>query len=142
MSVPSDLRKPAATSGSMAFKATLASLVIVEIFSGVIQVYFTPIYSSLGDKFGVDVGTLSWALTGFTLSTAVCTPLLAKLGDVYGHSRILKIEVAIATDQVDRAIAAIVGAAKTGQIGDGKIFVISLDHAVRIRTGEADAAAL
>ncbi|HEY1152620.1 MAG TPA: P-II family nitrogen regulator [Pseudolabrys sp.] len=54
----------------------------------------------------------------------------------------VKIEVAIATDQVDRAIAAIVGAAKTGQIGDGKIFVISLDHAVRIRTGEADAAAL
>ena len=54
----------------------------------------------------------------------------------------VKIEVAIATDQVDRAIDAIVGAAKTGQIGDGKIFVISLDHAVRIRTGEADAAAL
>src|SRR5450432_4184591 len=37
---------------------------------------------------------------------------------------------------------AITSAAKTGQIGDGKIFVINLDHAVRIRTGEADAAAL
>jgi len=36
----------------------------------------------------------------------------------------------------------ITSAAKTGQIGDGKIFVINLDHAVRIRTGEADAAAL
>ena len=54
----------------------------------------------------------------------------------------VKIEVAIATDQVDRAIAAIVGAAKTGQIGDGKIFVTPLEHAVRIRTGEADADAL
>jgi nitrogen regulatory protein P-II 2 len=54
----------------------------------------------------------------------------------------VKIEVAVAADQVDRVIGAIVGAAKTGQIGDGKIFVVALDHAVRIRTGEADAAAL
>src|SRR5689334_15086122 len=54
----------------------------------------------------------------------------------------IKIEVAIASEQVDKAIDAITTAAKTGQIGDGKIFVINLDHAVRIRTGEADAAAL
>ena len=54
----------------------------------------------------------------------------------------LKIEVAVATDQVKKAISAITGAAKTGQIGDGKIFVWDIDHAVRIRTGETDAAAL
>ena len=54
----------------------------------------------------------------------------------------LKIEVAVASDQVDTVVAAIVGAAKTGQIGDGKIFVMSLDHAVRIRTGETDETAL
>ena len=54
----------------------------------------------------------------------------------------IKIEVAVASDQVDKTIDAITPAAKTGQIGDGKIFVINLDHAVRIRTGEADAAAL
>ena len=54
----------------------------------------------------------------------------------------IKIEVAVATDQVDKTIDAITSAAKTGQIGDGKIFVINLDHAIRIRTGEADAAAL
>ena len=53
-----------------------------------------------------------------------------------------KIEVAVATSQVDKVIAAISGAAKTGQIGDGKIFVFPLDHAVRIRTGETDVAAL
>jgi nitrogen regulatory protein P-II 2 len=39
-------------------------------------------------------------------------------------------------------IETITSAAKTGQIGDGKIFVVNLDHAVRIRTGETDAAAL
>ena len=54
----------------------------------------------------------------------------------------LRIDVAVSTDQVTKVVAAISEAAKTGQIGDGKIFVINLDHAVRIRTGEADAAAL
>ena len=54
----------------------------------------------------------------------------------------IKIEVAVATDQVDKTIEAITGAAKTGQIGDGKIFVLDLESAVRIRTGETDAAAI
>ena len=54
----------------------------------------------------------------------------------------IKIEVAVPSDQVDKAIAAISGAAKTGQIGDGKIFVLALDSAMRIRTGETDSAAL
>jgi nitrogen regulatory protein P-II 2 len=54
----------------------------------------------------------------------------------------LKIEVAVATDQVKKVIAAVTAAAKTGQIGDGKIFVYPIDHAVRIRTGETDADAL
>jgi nitrogen regulatory protein P-II 2 len=54
----------------------------------------------------------------------------------------LKVEVAIAASQVDKIVDTITAAAKTGQIGDGKIFVLNLDHAVRIRTGETDAAAL
>ena len=54
----------------------------------------------------------------------------------------VKIEIAVASDTVDMAVEAIVEAAKTGQIGDGKIFVFPLDHAVRIRTGETDADAL
>jgi nitrogen regulatory protein P-II 2 len=54
----------------------------------------------------------------------------------------LKVEVAVSTDQTDKAIEAITAAAKTGQIGDGKIFVFGLEQAVRIRTGETDAAAL
>jgi len=54
----------------------------------------------------------------------------------------LKIEVAIPADQVEKTIETITKYAKTGQIGDGKIFVLSLDQAVRIRTGETDRAAL
>ena len=48
----------------------------------------------------------------------------------------LKIEIAVAADMVDKAVEAVSGAAKTGQIGDGKIFVYAIDQAVRIRTGE------
>jgi len=54
----------------------------------------------------------------------------------------LKVEIAVAADQADKVIDAISAAAKTGQIGDGKIFVFGLEQAVRIRTGETDAAAL
>jgi nitrogen regulatory protein P-II 2 len=54
----------------------------------------------------------------------------------------IKIEVAVPSDQVERTIEAITTAAKTGHIGDGKIFVLGIDSAVRIRTGETDAAAL
>lgn len=54
----------------------------------------------------------------------------------------LKIELAVPGELVDTTVEAISGAAKTGQIGDGKIFVFSIDQAVRIRTGETDAQAL
>lgn len=54
----------------------------------------------------------------------------------------LKIEIAVNGDQVDAVLDAIIGAAKTGQIGDGKIFVTDIDKAVRIRTGETDTDAL
>jgi nitrogen regulatory protein P-II 2 len=54
----------------------------------------------------------------------------------------IKLEIACPSDQVDKVVDTISSAAKTGQIGDGKIFVFNLDHAIRIRTGESDAAAL
>ncbi|RDV26729.1 P-II family nitrogen regulator [Alteromonas aestuariivivens] len=54
----------------------------------------------------------------------------------------VKLEIAVQDDQVERLVEAIVGAAKTGKIGDGKVFVYDLEHAVRIRTGEADGDAL
>lgn len=54
----------------------------------------------------------------------------------------IKIEVAIDSEKVDQVIEAISSAAKTGKIGDGKIFVTSLEQVVRIRTGETDVEAL
>ena len=54
----------------------------------------------------------------------------------------IRIEVAVAASEVERVVEAIGAAAKTGQIGDGKVFVTSIDQAIRIRTGETDADAL
>ena len=51
-------------------------------------------------------------------------------------------EIAVQDDQVERLVEAITGAAKTGKIGDGKVFVYDLEGAVRIRTGETDTDAL
>ncbi len=54
----------------------------------------------------------------------------------------LKIEVAVASELLDSVVDAIMATARTGQIGDGKIFVTTLEQAVRIRTGETDVDAL
>jgi nitrogen regulatory protein P-II 2 len=54
----------------------------------------------------------------------------------------IRVEVAVPTETAARVVEAITAAARTGQIGDGKIFVTPLEHAVRIRTGETDHDAL
>jgi nitrogen regulatory protein P-II 1 len=54
----------------------------------------------------------------------------------------VKLEVVVADNQADRVVEAIAAAAQTGRIGDGKIFVMSVDRAIRIRTGERDEDAL
>ena len=48
----------------------------------------------------------------------------------------VKVEVVLADEMVDKAVTVVVGAAKTGKIGDGKVFVLPVEHAVRIRTEE------
>ena len=54
----------------------------------------------------------------------------------------LRIEIAVASELADKAVEVITANARTGQIGDGKIFVTPIDHALRIRTGETDSDAL
>ena len=53
-----------------------------------------------------------------------------------------KVEIAVSDDMVERVVEAIVDAAKTGKVGDGKIFVTNLEQVWRIRTGETDDSAL
>ena len=94
------------------------------------------------------------ALTGLGVSGMTVTEVKG-YGRQKGHTEIyrgaeytvnflpkLRIEIAVPANQVDRAVEAITARARTGQIGDGKIFVTTLDHALRIRTGETDSDAL
>ncbi len=54
----------------------------------------------------------------------------------------VKVEVVVPTDLLDRAVEAIIKAAHTGKIGDGKIFITTVEQVIRIRTGETDETAL
>ncbi|HCO76949.1 MAG TPA: P-II family nitrogen regulator, partial [Rhodocyclaceae bacterium] len=54
----------------------------------------------------------------------------------------VRVDVAVMDEQLDQVVDAIVQAARTGKVGDGKIFVMPLEQVVRIRTGETDASAL
>ena len=54
----------------------------------------------------------------------------------------VRFEIAVSDSFVEPTVAAICEGARTGEVGDGKIFVVSLDHAVRIRTGETDRSAV
>jgi nitrogen regulatory protein P-II 1 len=54
----------------------------------------------------------------------------------------VKIEVVVPENLVEKVVATIVSAAKTGSIGDGKVFVLPINHSVRIRTGETGEAAV
>jgi nitrogen regulatory protein P-II 1 len=70
---------------------------------------------------------------------------IAQLSDTLLDPRALpkvKLEVVVDDDQVDRVVEAITNSARTGRIGDGKIFVSSIEMAVRIRTGERDSDAI
>jgi nitrogen regulatory protein P-II 2 len=60
---------------------------------------------------------------------------------VVGFLPKVRIEVAIPSEQLEQVVSVIAAAAKTGQIGDGKIFVMPIEHVMRIRTGETDASA-
>lgn len=54
----------------------------------------------------------------------------------------IKVEVVVPSSAADKVVEAIVRTARTGQIGDGKIFVSPVEHAIRVRTGESDDSAL
>ena len=94
------------------------------------------------------------ALTGIGVSGMTVTEVKG-YGRQKGHTEVyrgaeyvvnflpkLRIEVAVSSDLAAKTVEVIASSARTGQIGDGKIFVTPIDHALRIRTGETDSDAL
>lgn len=81
--------------GRTEFGRILIPLLFVEVFSGILQFYFFPLYPMIGEKYGVGLTSLTWTAISYTLAGAIATPLFAKLGDLYGHRKILKIELGL-----------------------------------------------
>jgi nitrogen regulatory protein PII len=94
------------------------------------------------------------ALTGLGISGMSVTEIKG-FGRQRGHTELYRgaeytvdfvpksrVEIAVKTEMVDQVVEAIINAAKTGKVGDGKIFISDLQRVVRIRTGETDASAI
>nr|WP_101383984.1 MFS transporter [Kitasatospora sp. GP30] len=95
-----------ATAAAAPLRRTLGALLVVELFSGFQQSYFTPLFDTVGHRFHVGVAALAWTVTGPALGGAVATPLLTALGDRHGHLRVLRWTVAVVA-----ASAALIAAA-------------------------------
>ena len=75
--------------------AIVGFLVLVEVASGVLQGYYTPIYPQIADSLRIPEGDVNWFEAAQLVLSALCVPLLARLGDLIGHQRVLLISTAV-----------------------------------------------
>ncbi|MGH1549644.1 MFS transporter [Leifsonia poae] len=92
-------RAPSVTSPSTparaAFGGVVGFLVVMELGSGMLQGWYPVLLSAIGAEFRVTPAALNWVSAGYMLATVVCVPIIAKLGDRYGHKRMLTISAAL-----------------------------------------------
>ncbi len=81
--------------GAVTIKAAVGFLVFCELASGFTQGFYTPLIPSIAEKLDVSDSSIIWFMTVQTLAAAVSVPLLSKLGDMYGHRRLLRIAVGV-----------------------------------------------
>ena len=87
---------PAVIAGGLTpMKAILASIVAVQIVSGSLQSFLGPLFHTLSESLGVTAAQLNWVSIANLLSSAVFAPVLARMGDLYGHRRILRANLLI-----------------------------------------------
>ena len=75
--------------------AIVGLLVAVEVASGVLQGYYTPIFSDIADHLGIDDADVNWFEAAQLIVSALCVPPLARLGDLVGHKKVLVISTAV-----------------------------------------------
>ncbi len=114
-------------------------LVVLEFASGVLQGWISPLLPGILQHYGTTAAELNWVNAVYLLSTAVCVPLLAKLGDLYGHRRLLIIAATlVASGSVLVAVAPTFGVLLLGRAVQGALGAfLPLEFAiVRERAGE------
>ncbi len=87
-------RTPSA-SGRRAPFGVVGFLVVLELGSGIVSGYFSPLLAVIGERFDVADASLNWVSAMFMLATVACVPIIAKLGDMFGHKRLLTIAVTL-----------------------------------------------
>ena len=75
--------------------AVVGFLVLVEVASGVLQGYYTPIYPQIADHLSISEGDINWFEAAQLIVSALCIPLLSRLGDLIGHKAVLLISTAV-----------------------------------------------
>ncbi|RYB94393.1 MFS transporter [Nocardioides oleivorans] len=87
--------KPAATTAVKGLAAIVGFLVLVEFASGILQGYYTPIYPQIAEHLSIHEGDINWFEAAQLIVSALCIPLLARLGDLVGHKKVLLISTAV-----------------------------------------------
>lgn len=75
--------------------AVVGFLVLVEVASGILQGYYTPIYPQIAEHLSISEGDVNWFEAAQLIVSALCIPLLARLGDLSGHKRVLLVSTAV-----------------------------------------------
>lgn len=86
---------PGTASARPALRGVVGFLVVMELGSGMLQGWYPVLLSAIGAEFGVTAATLNWVSAAYMLATVVCVPIIAKLGDRYGHKRMLTVAAAL-----------------------------------------------
>ncbi|WP_028659153.1 MFS transporter [Nocardioides insulae] len=128
-----------------AVAAFVGFLFAMEVASGMLQGWFTPIVALIGEKYAVGSADLNWVSTSFLLSTAVLVPLISRMGDRYGHKRMLTITAGVvAIGSLVVAFAPSYGVFLAGRVICGALVAfLPLEFAiVRERAGEQSGKAI
>ena len=127
--------------GRTSLRTMLLSMAVVEVASGTTQQYLGPLLPGLGEKAGIDTAGQNWNYVIQQLSMAVLTPLLSRLGDMYGYRRVLRVSVLMVTAGslmmalMPQAAGLTVGAALQGGLVGFMPLLIGI---LRSRTGRED----
>ena len=95
MSTGSPTSAPASHTAVKGLAAIVGFLVLVEFASGILQGYYTPIYPQIAEHLSISEGDINWFEAAQLIVSALCIPLLARLGDLIGHKRVLLISTAV-----------------------------------------------
>jgi MFS family permease len=110
------------TSATTGLGGVVGFLVVLEFASGLLQGWLSPLLPGILQQYGTTAAELNWINSVYLLSTAVCVPLMAKLGDLYGHRRLLIIAAAlVAIGSVLVAVAPTFGVLLLGRAVQGAL---------------------